>query len=95
MRYLIGINWFILAASSVLALVLSVVLLIYWVYRDEPVIQASFDSLQTQTGMFAGMSLLAAFATHSLRRRWTGFWFMQVLLLAALCGIVSFYLPSN
>ncbi|GEM_PF-2753509 len=94
MRYLLGFNWLMLAASTTMALVLSVVLLMYWVYRDEPVIQASFDSLRLQTSMFVGMCLLSALAAQSLRRRWPGFWLWQLLLIAALGGIVNFYLPD-
>lgn len=95
MRYLLGFNWLMLAASATMALVLSVVLLIYWVYRDEPIIQASFDSLLTQTGMFAGMTLLCAGAAESLRRRWPAFWIWQGMMFAALYAVVLFYLPDS
>lgn len=95
MRYLLGLNWLLLAASSTLALVLSVVLLIYWVYRDEPIIQASFDSLLQQTGMFVGYMLVCTLATWALRKRWPAFWALQILLFVGLAGIVEFYLPDS
>lgn len=94
MRYLIGLNWVLLAASTTMATVLSVVLLMYWVYRDEPIIQASFDSLLTQTAMFTGLALLAAAATQSLRKRWPAYWGLQICLLLAITATVSFYLPE-
>lgn len=94
MRYLLGINYVLLAAACTMSLVLSVVLLIYWIYRAEPIIQASFDSLLFQTLMFLGYAVLAALATQALRRRWPAYWLGQLLLLAGLAGIVNYYLPG-
>ena len=94
MRYLMGFNYLLLAASGTMALVLSVVLLIYWVYRDEVIIQASFDSLITHTTLFTGMTLLTALATQSLRKGWPGFQVLQACLLLALAAVVRFYLPD-
>lgn len=93
MRYLLGLNYVLLAAASTMALVLSVVLLIYWVYRNEPIIQASFSSLQVQSGMFLGYALLAALATQALRKRWPAYWLAELMLFAGLAGIVNYYLP--
>ena len=94
MRYLQALNWLLLAASTTMGLVLSVVLLIFWVYRDEPIIQLSFDSLLTQCGMFVGLALLAALSAQALRKRWPGFWFGQLLLFLAVTGTVQYYLPD-
>ncbi len=94
MRYLLGLNFVLLAASTTMALVLSVVLLIYWVYRDEAIIQASFSSLLTHTGIFTGMVLVTGLATQSLRKRWSGYWGLQLILLAALTLVIVYYLPE-
>ncbi len=94
MRYLLGLNFLLLAASTTMALVLSVVLLIYWVYRDEDIIQASFSSLLTHTGIFAAMVVVTGLATQSLRQRWSGFWALQLVLLVAMTLVVMFYLPE-
>ncbi len=94
MRYLMGFNYLILAASTTMALVLSVVLLIYWVYRDEPIIQASFESLSVQTGIFISLALFSGLATQALRKRFTAYWLLQAGLLMALIAVVNFYLPE-
>lgn len=93
MRYLQGLNWVLLAAACTMTTVLSVVLLIYWVYRDEPIIQASFDSLITQCSMFFGFALITALGAQSLRKRWNGYWLIQIGQYASLALIVNYYLP--
>lgn len=94
MRYLQIINWLLLAAASVMALTLSVVCLLYWLYREEPVMQASFPQLLEQTGIFLGLALLTGAAALSLYHRKTGFWLLQILMFGAVGATVNYYLPG-
>lgn len=92
LRYLQILNWILLAASGVIALVLAVVCLLFWIYRDEPQIAASFERLQHDTVLFAGLTALAAAAALTLRKTGRWRWFWQCALLAGLGGAVWYYL---
>ena len=94
MRYLQVINWLLLAASSVLATTLGVVCLLFWIYRDEPIMQASFPELLTQTGIFLGLSLVSAAAALTLHHRKTGYWFLQIALFISTAAMVNYYVPD-
>lgn len=94
MRYLQALNWLLLAAAAVMALTLSVVCLLFWIYREEPVMQASFPELLRQTGIFLGLTLVNGAAALSLYYRKPGFWLLQIAMLLALAATVNFYLPG-
>lgn len=94
MRYLQVLNWILLAAAAVMALTLSVVCLLFWIYREEPAMQASFPELLNQTAIFAGLTLVNAAAALSLYYRKTGFWLLQISMLIAVAATVNYYLPD-
>lgn len=94
MRYLQAVNWLLLAASAVMAITLAVVCLLFWIYRDEPIMQASFPELLKQTGLFFALSLVMAASALSLHYRKKGFWLMQIVMLLAVGSTVKYYLPE-
>lgn len=95
MRALQILNWVLLAAAGVITLVLAVVCLLFWVYQSEPLIQASFEHLQRDTVIFAGLTALATAAALSLRRPGGVRWLLQGALWAGLAGAVWYYLPTT
>lgn len=94
MRYLLILNLVLLAASGVIALVLGVVCFLFWVYRDEPQVAASFERLQQDTVLFAGLTALAAAAALSLRKGSAWRWFWQAGLWGGVAGISWYYLQA-
>ncbi|MDX1497337.1 MAG: hypothetical protein R3352_07270 [Salinisphaeraceae bacterium] len=94
MRFLQVINWILLAASAVMALTLSVVCLMFWIYRHEPVMQASFPELVTQTAMFLGLTLVTAASALTLHHRKTGYWILQLGMFLAVGSTVNYYIPD-
>lgn len=94
MRYLQILNWVLMAAATVLATVLSVVCLLFWIYRHEPIMQASFPSLLEQTLMFLGLSVVNAAAALTLHYRKPGFWLFQFLMGLAVAATLRYYLPG-
>lgn len=94
MFYLQVLNWLLLAASGVLALTLSVVCLLFWVYRHEPIMQASFPEVLVHTGIFLGMSLASTLSSLTLYYRKWGYPAWQILLFLCLAATINFYLPG-
>lgn len=94
MRLLQILNWVLLAASGVIALILGVVCLLFWIHRDAPQVAASFERLQQDTVIFAGMTALAAAAALSLHKAGRWRWFWQAALGAGIAGIAWYYLRA-
>ena len=94
MRYLQGLNWVLMAASFVMMLTLGVVCLLFWIYREEPIMQASFPELLKQTGIFTWMTIISSAAALSLYKRITGYWLLQIALAISVAATVNFYLPG-
>ncbi len=94
MFYLQLFNWLILAAASVLSMTLAVVCLLFWIYRTEPIMQASFPELLNQTGIFTGLALVAAVSALTLYYRKSGYWIMQLALAGCVFLTISYYIPD-
>lgn len=100
MRQLFILNCALLALSSVMALVLGVVCLIYAIYLDEmPELRGEFPFLIISSLLFMGVACALAVATWTLRRalRKGAFDLMaavgQVIGVGSVVGIVLFFLP--
>lgn len=94
MKVLQVINWLLTAAAATMAVTLGVVCLLFFIYREEPIMQASFPELLTQTSMFWGLFIVTGSAALTLHKRITGYWLFQGLMAAAVSGVVYYYLPG-
>lgn len=95
MRYLQGLNWLLLAVGALMSLILSVVLLIYFLYVGEaPRLRATLPLLIETTLIFMGLAAVAAAAALGMRSHVAWRWPAQIALLAVVLSISWRYWPE-
>lgn len=95
LRYLQGLNWTLLALGATFTIVLSVVCLLLFIYLDTaPEYRPQFESMRTNTLLFASVMACAAVAVWSQRRHHRLRWPAEIMLMAAVFVTVQHFLPK-
>lgn len=90
-RYLGVLSWVLCALGAVMALILAVVALIYWIYRsEEPALAAQLPGLMSATLSFAALAVAYGVSALALWRR--RLWLAWPAQLAGLLTVVQIVL---
>jgi hypothetical protein len=93
MAYLRIFNWALFLFNTMMAVVLSVVALMLWVYREEAAeLGSHLAPVVVSTGLFAVMALIAGGCVWAGRRRhWLFLWPLEGILLMSMALVVAYF----